>query len=93
VQKSILAAMGEHDSVALPARRDAQPDAEDVGERLELLRSEMLLAAESLDFERAAELRDQMRRLEGAPGALAPPKKRAAASKAPAAGRARARRR
>jgi hypothetical protein len=57
----------------------------------------MLLAAESLDFERAAELRDRMRRLdggEGAEGAKAP-KKRAAAkartSNRPPAARARRR--
>jgi excinuclease ABC subunit B len=97
IQRSILSAMGERDYVALPARRDAAQDAATLEEQLELLRSEMLLAAEGLDFERAAELRDRMRQLEagsgqdaGAPASRAgAPKKRAAGG----AGRGRARRR
>jgi excinuclease ABC subunit B len=65
--KSIDPSMGQRDYVAVPsitAGRDAA-SVKDVAEQVELLRSEMLLAAESLDFERAAQLRDQIRRLEG----------------------------
>jgi excinuclease ABC subunit B len=101
IQKSILASMGERDYVALPARRDAAQDGAPLEEQLELLRSEMLLAAESLDFERAAELRDRMRQLEAGSGQDAPtaatrggaPKKRAAGGTASGSGRGRARRR
>jgi excinuclease ABC subunit B len=39
-------------------------DPAEMAERIEELRSEMLAAAEKLDFERAAELRDQIRLLE-----------------------------
>jgi excinuclease ABC subunit B len=42
----------------------------EVRERIQALEKEMLEAAEALDFERAAELRDKIRGLEGAPGAL-----------------------
>jgi excinuclease ABC subunit B len=99
VQKGIMSfdpSMGERDYLALPARRDAKETPEDLGERLELLRSEMLLAAEALDFERAAELRDRMRKLEGGEDGSALAKaspKRGASARAPAAGRTRARRR
>jgi excinuclease ABC subunit B len=94
VQKSIHsleAAMSERDYVAVPARHDAAQDAGSLEDQLELLRSEMLLAAEQLDFERAAELRDRMRQLEtgsGKPTAGAAPKKRASG-----AARSRGRRR
>jgi excinuclease ABC subunit B len=101
IQKSILSSMGERDYVALPARRDAAQDSATLEEQLELLRSEMLLAAESLDFERAAELRDRMRQLEAGSGQAAPaagtragaPRKRAASGTAGGSGRAKARRR
>lgn len=37
----------------------------DIAERIEALRQEMFLAAESLEFEKAARLRDQIRTLKG----------------------------
>jgi excinuclease ABC subunit B len=49
---------------ALPAARDVAPEA--LPDRIAELRSEMLLAAENLEFERAAELRDAIRVLEEA---------------------------
>ncbi|HEY8427077.1 MAG TPA: excinuclease ABC subunit UvrB [Sandaracinaceae bacterium] len=49
---------------ALPVARDLPP--EEMAARIEELRSEMLLAAEKLEFERAAELRDEIRMLEDA---------------------------
>ncbi len=49
---------------SLPVTRDVAPDA--IPERIDEIRSEMLLAAEKLDFERAAELRDEIRVLEDA---------------------------
>jgi excinuclease ABC subunit B len=45
-----------------PAERELPPD--QIPERIEELRSEMLLAAENLEFEQAAELRDEIRVLE-----------------------------
>ncbi len=70
----------------------------DPGERLRELRSEMFIAAESLEFEKAARLRDQIKRLESEGGPIQPddsgfdpyakkPKKAAAgAQKTPQAG-------
>ena len=49
---------------SIPSTRDLSP--ESLPERIEELRSEMLLAAEKLEFERAAELRDELRVLEDA---------------------------
>ena len=43
---------------------DAPKSAAELADRVEELRSEMLLAAEKLDFERAAELRDRLKKLE-----------------------------
>jgi excinuclease ABC subunit B len=88
-----LSSMGDRDYVAVPARVNREAAATSLAEQAEQLRAEMLLAAESLDFERAAELRDRMRRLEGGEGAdgvgKKAPKKRAGsaktASKPPAA--------
>jgi len=54
--------LGGSDYVTVPIRSAA--DAKDAGERAEALRSEMLLAAEQLDFEKAAALRDEITRLE-----------------------------
>ena len=45
-----------------PVKGDLEPEA--IPDRLEELRSEMLLAAESLEYERAAEIRDEIRVLE-----------------------------
>ena len=81
---------------ALPNTRDLAPEA--IPERVEELRSEMLLAAERLDFERAAELRDEIRVLEdallersGTPIKRAPAKAAKSAAKGRAKSRSRAR--
>jgi excinuclease ABC subunit B len=67
IEKSILSmdtGAAERDYVATPSvRRDAS-SGEKVAETAEMLRSEMLVAAEQLDFERAALLRDRLRALE-----------------------------
>jgi excinuclease ABC subunit B len=47
------------------ARVDGVDDEMPVGEKLEALRDAMLRAAEALDFEKAAELRDEIKRVEG----------------------------
>jgi excinuclease ABC subunit B len=58
--------MGQRDYVAIPAQLGPASGSEaEVGEQIEMLRSQMLLAAEALDFERAARMRDQIRTLEG----------------------------
>jgi excinuclease ABC subunit B len=46
--------------------------AKDVSERIEMLREQMLEAAESLDFERAAQLRDELRGLQKSLGIETP---------------------
>jgi excinuclease ABC subunit B len=58
-------AMGQRDYVAIPAIGRGPGDSKDASEQVELLRSEMLLAAEALDFEKAAQLRDKIRQIEG----------------------------
>ncbi len=57
---------GVSDYVTIPIlRRDeATRDPAKIPERIEELRSEMLLAAEQLEFEKAAEIRDEIARLE-----------------------------
>jgi excinuclease ABC subunit B len=61
-------AMGAGDHLRIAAvRSDDEPSA-DPAERIELLRTRMLEAAEALDFEKAARLRDELRRLEGEGG-------------------------
>jgi excinuclease ABC subunit B len=60
---------GAGDYVVIPILRKGEtPD--DIPARIEELRSEMLLAAEELEFEKAAELRDQVEQLRAklAPG-------------------------
>jgi excinuclease ABC subunit B len=57
--------LGAADYVAVPAKggqTDKSPpkDPEELADFIEELRSEMLLAAESLEFEKAAELRDRL---------------------------------
>jgi excinuclease ABC subunit B len=47
-------------------------NAKDVSERIEMLREQMLEAAEALDFERAAQLRDELRGLQKSLGIEAP---------------------
>jgi excinuclease ABC subunit B len=74
---------GARDYVTVSTRRadELVADAEDRDTLLEALRSAMLEAAEALDFEKAAALRDRIRALEGgasAEGATRPaPKARA----------------
>jgi excinuclease ABC subunit B len=60
------AASGQGDYVVIPVLRasEADDDAQSLEDRIEELRSEMLLAAESLEFERAAALRDKLKALE-----------------------------
>jgi excinuclease ABC subunit B len=43
-------------------------DTVDISEQIRALRGEMFTAAEALDFERAARLRDELKRLEGLAG-------------------------
>ena len=54
------AADGTSDYVAIPVMPREKSSPEDLATHLEVLRSEMLLAAEKLDFERAAALRDEI---------------------------------
>lgn len=73
VEKAILdmsPTSGSHDYYAVPkatpkAASAEIANAEDLAERIEELRQEMFAAAENLDFERAARLRDQIRALRG----------------------------
>ena len=70
VRKAVLdldPSSGTSDYVVIPVLKkgEAPDDPADIPARIEELRSEMLLAAEELDFERAAELRDQVDRLRG----------------------------
>jgi excinuclease ABC subunit B len=71
VKKAIMdlsPAAGGRDYYAIPkgGKKEALPGAElDVVDRIEALRQEMFAAAEALDFERAARLRDELRRIEG----------------------------
>ena len=73
VKKAVLEmdpSNGEGDYVVIPIlRRGEDPsDPSEVPARIEELRSEMLLAAEELDFERAAELRDRIESLRSKAG-------------------------
>jgi excinuclease ABC subunit B len=56
---------GSGDYIVIPILKkdEASDDAVDVSARIEELRSEMLLAAEELEFEKAARLRDQVEQL------------------------------
>ena len=67
---------GGADYVVIPVLRkgEAPEDPADIPARIEELRSEMLLAAEELEFEKAAELRDQVEQLRAQ---LNPSKKKA----------------
>ncbi|HJL17746.1 MAG TPA: excinuclease ABC subunit UvrB [Sandaracinaceae bacterium LLY-WYZ-13_1] len=69
IRKSVFqmdAASGGADWSSVPKQRPADHDLspEEIPDKIEELRSEMLLAADGLDFERAAELRDEIRLLE-----------------------------
>ncbi|TKD04460.1 excinuclease ABC subunit UvrB [Polyangium fumosum] len=48
-----------------PSGKDTAPTGADLAERVEALRLEMFAAAENLEFEKAARLRDQLRALKG----------------------------
>ncbi len=61
------------------ARRGALAEP-DIHERLAAMRLEMFSAAENLDFEKAARLRDELKKLEALAGVDAAPKSDAAAS-------------
>ncbi|MFO0695906.1 MAG: excinuclease ABC subunit UvrB [Polyangiales bacterium] len=57
---------GTNDYVAIPILKKGEAlDPAKLGERVEELRAEMLLAAENLEFEKAARLRDELLALEG----------------------------
>jgi excinuclease ABC subunit B len=58
-------AMGAGDHLRIAATKGDDDEASDPAERIEALRTRMLEAAEALDFEKAARLRDELRRLEG----------------------------
>ena len=62
--RSLDVSMGTTDYSAVPRVEGAGED-QPLEERIEALRAAMLAAAEDLDFERAAELRDEIKRLEG----------------------------
>jgi hypothetical protein len=70
---------GGADYVVIPVlkRGEGGTDAADIPARIEELRSEMLLAAEELEFEKAAELRDEVERLRARlkPGGAKSPKR------------------
>jgi excinuclease ABC subunit B len=79
VKKAVLEmdpSTGAGDYVVIPILRkgEAPDDPADIPARIEELRSEMLLAAEELEFEKAAELRDQVEQLRAK---LAPGKRQA----------------
>jgi excinuclease ABC subunit B len=68
IQKAVLEmdpSTGVGDYVVIPILRKGETpkDPADIPARIEELRSEMLLAAEDLEFEKAAELRDQIEQL------------------------------
>jgi len=68
VRKAVLemdASTGAGDYVVIPVLKkgEAPADPADIPARIEELRSEMLLAAEELEFEKASELRDQVDQL------------------------------
>jgi excinuclease ABC subunit B len=69
VRKDIRAILGdpsEKDYVTIPIlSADAKRDAKRIAADVETLRAEMLMAAEQLDFERAAQIRDEIATLTG----------------------------
>ena len=82
VRKAVLEmdpSTGAGDYVVIPVLRkgEAPEDPADIPARIEELRSEMLLAAEELEFEKAAELRDQVEQLRAQlkPGVAKSPKR------------------
>jgi excinuclease ABC subunit B len=84
VRKAVLdlsPSSGNTDYYAVPRQKktadlpEASTAAESVAQRIEELRAQMFLAAENLDFERAAQIRDQLKSLRAldGPGAAADP--------------------
>jgi excinuclease ABC subunit B len=63
IAENMSAASGAADYFPVAKKRDAA-SAESAAERIEALRQEMLAAAENLEFERAARLRDELKALE-----------------------------
>jgi len=68
IEKAVLEmdpSTGAGDYVVIPVLRKGEvpDDPSDIPARIEELRSEMMLAAEELEFEKAAELRDQVEQL------------------------------
>jgi excinuclease ABC subunit B len=61
----IIADPSESDYVTIPILKAGEDGEQSLKQTLEELRSEMLIAAERLDFERAAELRDQIQTMQG----------------------------
>jgi len=62
---SLTASLYEADYVTVPLAADAELDPEEVAIRVKDLREQMGAAVRELEFERAAELRDEIRRLQG----------------------------
>jgi excinuclease ABC subunit B len=63
--RSMIADPSESDYVAVPILRPGESSQGRIKHTVEELRSEMLLAAEQLEFERAAELRNRIQALQG----------------------------
>lgn len=83
VKKAILEldpTMGTSDYSAVPAV-EGDDEGLPLGERLEVLRAAMYQAAESLEFEKAASLRDEIKRLETGGKDKAPSRKRGGTAK------------
>ena len=78
VKKALLGldpASGASDYVAIPILPKSETEGADREALAEALRGEMLLAAENLEFERAAALRDRLATLEGVAPSKSPTKK------------------
>ncbi|HEY6051759.1 MAG TPA: UvrB/UvrC motif-containing protein, partial [Thermoanaerobaculia bacterium] len=58
-----MSSMDYHDGLLPPRDQAAVPDAETLRTRIADLEKAMKIAAKALDFERAAELRDELRSL------------------------------
>jgi excinuclease ABC subunit B len=97
-------ASGQTDYYAVPkkgeasgkaAKKSASDNASELFDRIEAVRQQMFIAAENLEFETAARLRDELRRLQGEAGVKpgeavqAPPSSRATARTKSAARKAR----
>jgi excinuclease ABC subunit B len=63
---SLLQAPEERDYVTVPVAEEELVKVKDLPKLVKKLRKEMLAAAKEMEFERAAELRDRIKRLETA---------------------------